>query len=68
MVTTDLLLTIIIMQNITDWHLGILILVVVSLVLLLLVIGYSIPATLPRVFTSPDGENRYARNVSLFSA
>ena len=45
------------MQNITDWHLGIFILVLVSLELsVLLVIGYSIPATIPRAFTSPDGE------------
>ena len=55
------------MQNITDWHLGIFILVLVSLVLLLLVIGYSIPATIPRAFTSPDGENRDERNVNLHS-
>ena len=54
------------MQNITDWHLGIFILVLVSLELsVLLVIGYSIPATIPRAFTSPDGENRDEQNVNL---
>ena len=52
------------MQNITDWHLGIFIAVVVSIVAVLLVIGYSIPATIPRAFTSPDGENRDTQNVS----
>ena len=52
------------LQNITDWHLGIFVAVVVAIVLVLLVIGFSIPATRPRPFISPDGENCDRRNVS----
>ena len=51
-------------QNITDWHLGIFIAVVQSVVVVLLVPGFSIPVIIPRAFTSPDGEMRDTRNVS----
>ena len=51
------------LQNITDWHLGIFVAVVVAIVLVLLVIVFSIPATRPRPFIAPDGENHDTRNV-----
>ena len=51
------------LQNITDWHLGIFVAAVVAIVLVLLVIGFSIPATRPRPFISQDGENHDRRNV-----
>ena len=54
---------IIMLQNIRDWHLGIFVAVVVAIVLVLLVIGLSIPATRPRPFISQDGENHDRRNV-----
>ena len=50
------------MQNITDWHLGIFVVIVVSIVVVFLVIGYSIPATIPRAFTNIDEEYQ---NVSM---